>query len=294
MSPPDSIGSRFYSGIGGQLDFIRGAARSEGGKPVIALRSTAKGDAVSRIVPRLHAAGVVTTRGDVHYVVTEYGVADLWGKSVRERAMALINIAHPRFREELLAEAKRQHLVYEDQILMPAARYPWQWETTETLKDGRPVLFRAVRPTDEPLMKDLFYSCSDQTIYDRYFGYVKAMPHEKLQRVVNVDYVNEMTVVAIAEAEEGVERMAAAGSYLLDRATNMADVSFLVQDSYHGLGIGTVLLRQLMKVARSNGVRGFTADVFSHNRPMLQVFHKSGRELKSTLSGGVYHLEFLL
>ncbi|HQU73165.1 MAG TPA: acetyl-CoA hydrolase/transferase C-terminal domain-containing protein, partial [Calditrichia bacterium] len=94
----DSIGHHFYSGIGGQVDFVRGAARSLEGKPIIALRSTAQNGRVSRIVPSLQlGAGVVTTRGDVHYVVTEYGVADLWGKSVRERALALINIAHPDF-----------------------------------------------------------------------------------------------------------------------------------------------------------------------------------------------------
>lgn len=110
----DSIGDSFYSGIGGQVDFIRGSARSEGGKPIIVLRSTAKQGAVSRIVPHLHeGAGVVTTRGDVHYVATEYGVADLWGKSVRERALALISIAHPDFRPDLLAEARRRRLIYE-------------------------------------------------------------------------------------------------------------------------------------------------------------------------------------
>ena len=98
----DSIGTRFYSGFGGQLDFIRGASRSNGGKPIIALPSTAKSGTLSRIVPHLmQGAGVTTTRGDVHYVVTEYGVADLYGKTIRERAKALINIAHPNFREEL-------------------------------------------------------------------------------------------------------------------------------------------------------------------------------------------------
>jgi 4-hydroxybutyrate CoA-transferase len=108
----DSLGCRFYSGIGGQVDFIRGAARSVGGKPIIALPSTAKGGEVSRIVPVLkEGAGVVTTRGDVHYVVTEYGVADLWGRTVRERAQALINVAHPRFRDELRAEAQRRNLL---------------------------------------------------------------------------------------------------------------------------------------------------------------------------------------
>ena len=104
----DSIGRSFYSGFGGQTDFIRGAARSKGGKPIIALPSTAKDGTLSRIVPMLDfGAGVVDTRADVHYVVTEYGVAHLFGKSVRERAHELIRIAHPKFREELTHWAVR-------------------------------------------------------------------------------------------------------------------------------------------------------------------------------------------
>jgi 4-hydroxybutyrate CoA-transferase len=102
----DSIGSRFYSGVGGQVDFIRGAARSKGGKPIIAFLSTARQGSVSRIVPALNqGSGVVTTRNDVHYVVTEYGTASLHGKTVRQRAKELINIAHPKFRDELTKAA---------------------------------------------------------------------------------------------------------------------------------------------------------------------------------------------
>jgi acyl-CoA hydrolase len=105
----DSIGTYFYSGFGGQVDFIRGAARSLGGKPIIALPSTAKDGTVSRIVPMLDpGAGVVTSRADVHYVVTEYGVAYLHGKNIRQRVEALINIAHPTFREELMEYASKQ------------------------------------------------------------------------------------------------------------------------------------------------------------------------------------------
>ncbi|HEX7177165.1 MAG TPA: GNAT family N-acetyltransferase [Pyrinomonadaceae bacterium] len=287
----DSIGSRFYSGIGGQVDFIRGAARSEGGKPVIALRSTAKGDTLSRIVPRLQGAGVVTTRGDVHYIVTEYGVADLWGRNVRERAMALINIAHPRFRQELLAEAKRARLVYDDQILLHTASYPKQWERIEPSKDGTSVYLRAVKPTDEAMMKELFYTCSEQSLYDRYFQVVKAMPHEKLQRIVNVDYENEMSVVARMR-EGGHERIVGAASYTLNPATNTADVAFLVHDEYQARGLGTLLLQHLMRIARSKGVAGFTADVLAHNHAMLKVFHNSGCEMKSSLADNVYQLEF--
>jgi len=104
----DSIGLKFYSGVGGQLDFIRGAARSKGGKPIIAFLSTAKDDEISRIVPMLYeGSGVTTTRNDVHFVATEYGIAALHGKTVRQRAEALIGIAHPKFRDELRAEAKK-------------------------------------------------------------------------------------------------------------------------------------------------------------------------------------------
>jgi len=104
----DSIGTKFYSGIGGQVDFIRGAAHSDGGKPIIALPSSTKDGKISRIVPTLKpGAGVVTSRGDVHYVVTEFGIAELYGKTVQERAKALIEVAHPDFREELTAYASK-------------------------------------------------------------------------------------------------------------------------------------------------------------------------------------------
>jgi 4-hydroxybutyrate CoA-transferase len=108
----DSIGYRYISGFGGQLDFIRGAARSKGGKPIIALCSTAADGTISRIVPHLReGAGVVTTRGDVHYVVTEYGIAYLYGKTHRQRCRALLEIAHPKFREELERQAQGLNLI---------------------------------------------------------------------------------------------------------------------------------------------------------------------------------------
>lgn len=108
----DSIGFNFYSGIGGQVDFIRGAARSRGGKPIIALPSTAQNDRISRIVPHLKTgAGVVTSRGDVHHVVTEYGVAYLHGKTVRERCQSLMRVAHPKFRDELSRFAKERRWI---------------------------------------------------------------------------------------------------------------------------------------------------------------------------------------
>jgi acetyl-CoA hydrolase len=108
----DSIGTAFYSGVGGQLDFVRGAARSEGGMTFIALPSTAKGGTVSRIAPTLQlGAGITTTRNDVHYIATEFGVADLFGRTINERVHALVNIAHPDFRDELMAFAYKQNWI---------------------------------------------------------------------------------------------------------------------------------------------------------------------------------------
>ncbi|MHC5083310.1 MAG: acetyl-CoA hydrolase/transferase family protein, partial [Planctomycetota bacterium] len=154
----DSLGYKFYSGIGGQVDFIRGCARSRGGKPIIAMPSTAKDDTISRIVPKLSdGAGVVTTRGDIHYVVTEYGIAYLHGKSIRERVLSLINIAHPKFRKELIQAAKAQHYVHPDQIEMEweNVRYPQELERFETVKDGTEIYFRPVKPTDEKALSDM-------------------------------------------------------------------------------------------------------------------------------------------
>ncbi len=159
----DSLGTRFYSGIGGQVDFVRGASRSKGGRPIIALPSTTDDATISRIVPTLKpGAGVVTSRGDVHYIVTEYGTAYLHGKTVRERAVALINIAHPKFRPWLMAEAKARHLVYADQIEIPmhTPSYPQDLERWIDLSDGARAFLRPLKLTDEPLLRELFYQLS--------------------------------------------------------------------------------------------------------------------------------------
>ncbi|HSG28294.1 MAG TPA: acetyl-CoA hydrolase/transferase C-terminal domain-containing protein, partial [Candidatus Krumholzibacterium sp.] len=193
----DSIGNYFYSGIGGQVDFVRGASRSKGGKPVIVLPSTARGGEVSRIVPYLdQGAGVVTSRGDVHYVATEYGIVNLHGKNLRERALALISIAHPDFRDQLVDYAKERHLVHLDQMHLglPGRNYPEQYEQ-EAEFDGTTIFFRPVKPTDEAMQREFFYSLSDESVYYRFFNRIKAMPHEKIQPMVNIDYTEEMAIV---------------------------------------------------------------------------------------------------
>ncbi|NIA09146.1 MAG: 4-hydroxybutyrate CoA-transferase, partial [Nitrospiraceae bacterium] len=187
----DSIGSKIYSGIGGQVDFNSGAAKSYGGKAIIALPSTTSDGATSRIVSKLSpGAGVVTTRGDVHYVVTEYGVAYLHGKSVRERALALISIAHPRFLETLLKEAieakyLRKELADVGESFIVA---PHEAKTSLLLEDGTKITFRPIHPTDEPKIKDLLYTLSQDAIYSRFMTHIQRFPYRQIKDFVYIDH----------------------------------------------------------------------------------------------------------
>ena len=286
----DSIGSRFYSGIGGQVDFIRGASMCPGGKPIIALRSTAKNGTISRIADALEpGSGVVTSRGDVRYVVTEHGVADLLGKSVRERAMALIAIAHRDFRGELLAAAKQRRYVFADQI-PPRSIFPGRYDTRITTKDGAKLRVRPISVTDEPKLRDLFYNLSEETVYKRWMAVMKRMPHHQLQTYVDVDYKSTTALVAETSSPNSEPEIVAVARYSNIPATDHADVAFVVRDDWQGRGVGTALMRLLSDLARDSGFTALEADVLAGNGAMLHVFHKTAPQLTSTLESGVYKL----
>jgi GNAT superfamily N-acetyltransferase len=273
---------------------MRGAARSEGGKPIIALLSTAKDGAFSRIVPRLkEGAGVVTTRADVHYVVTEYGVAYLHGKTVRERTLALINIAHPNFRDELLRAARERKLVHPQQIACAATPYPRKYETSHIFPDGLTIFFRPVQPSDEGLLKELFYSHSPETVLHRYFTPLKHLPQEQVQKFVTLDYENDMALVGLISFE-GRQKMIAVARYFRDRASTEAEVALTLHDDYQKRGIGTYLMRYLAKVAVDHGITTFRADVLSGNTGMMRVFHKLSRKVEVEAHEGVQKVRVTL
>jgi GNAT superfamily N-acetyltransferase len=289
----DSLGSSFFSGIGGQVDFNRGAARSHDGKAIIALPSTARGGSVSRIVTTLTpGAGVVTTRGDVHYVVTEHGVAYLHGKSVQNRALALISIAHPDFRERLLKEAVEAKYVRPEMADVEGRLVvgPQDLRGSFVLDDGTQVNFRPIHPTDVEGMQELFYALSQETLHYRFMQDVRRIPQKQLLDFVFVDHRRDVAVVGTVPEAHG-EEIVAIGRYYLDSASNRAEVAFTVRDGWQGRGIGSYLLRSLVTIARRNGIGGFTAEVLRENRAMQAVFNHSGLKVSSRLEEGVYHFD---
>lgn len=282
----DTIMGRFFSGIGGQVDFIRGAAKSRGGKPIIALPSTAKDGTVSRIRPAVEeGAGIVTSRGDVHYVVTEHGVADLWGKSIRERAMALIEIAHPDHRADLLAAAKERRYVFADQVA-PRARCPWELARTVRLLSGETALVRPVRLSDEPALQDMFYRLSAESTFLRFMGHRSVFSHEEMQSLCDLDYASNMALVVCVGDEH--EDIVATARYDVDASTGLAQIGLAVLDAWQGKGIGTILLARMQEIARARGLAGLSADVLASNKAMLRLFEESGMDVKLELREGVY------
>ncbi len=289
----ESIGGTFYSGIGGHQDFMRGALMARGGRTILAMKSTAVNDTVSRIVPSLsESAGITLNRGDVRYVVTEYGIAYLHGKNVRERAMSLISIAHPKFRTWLIEEAKKRGIIFRDQAFIPGKRgeYPENLETHRTTKTGLQLFLRPVKISDEPLLKDFFYSLSDQSLNRRFLSLRRDMPHERLQDFVIIDYTREVVILAVIGDADN-ELIVGVGQYSIDEASHTAEVAFAIGDNYQDRGIGQEMLSYLTYLARREGLLGFTAEVRIDNRPMLHLFEKGGFDLKKKSDAGVYDLK---
>jgi GNAT superfamily N-acetyltransferase len=286
----DSEDGHFYSGIGGQVNFNRGAAASKGGKAIVVLPSTGDNGSRSRIVPFLtKGAGVVIPRGSAHYVVTEFGVAYLHGKSIQERALALISIAHPDYREQLIKDAVRARYLSEDFADVEERFIFLPQEITNVshvLKDGTQVNFRSIMPTDEPRMKDLLYALSQETVYYRFMSSNPQFTHQHIKNYVYIDHRRDVAIVGTVPEAHGDE-IIAVGRYFLDDRTNMAEVAFVIRDEWQNMGLGRFMFNHLVKIARNNGIAGFTAEVLPGNRRMQAIFNHSDMKVKTTYEEGV-------
>ncbi len=289
----ESIGKYFYSGIGGQTDFMRSAVLSRNGKAILTLPSTAENGKVSRIVPFFkEGAGVTLNRGDVHYVITEYGIAYLKGKNLRERAMELISIAHPAFRSWLIEEARNSSLIYKDQAFVAGTEgeYPENLETYRTTKTGLEVFLRPVKISDEPLVKDFFHRFSSDSLYRRFFSRWPDLPHDFLQKFVIIDYTKKMVILAVNQ-KGGKEEVIGIGQYWIEENAHTADVALAIRDDYQNKGVGYQLFSYITYLAKKQGLLGFTASILMENDPMLRLCRKMGFHIEKTGSAGVYDLK---
>lgn len=292
----DSEDGHFYSGIGGQVDFNRGAAKSPGGRPILVMPSTTR-DGKSRIVTTLsNGSGVVVSRGTVHYVVTEYGVAYLHGKSVQDRTLALVSIAHPDHREQLLKQAiearfiRREFADVEGKFVVASEDL---MKTSFLLDNGTQVNFRPVHPTDEPSMRELLYDLSKETLYYRFMSHNQRFGQKQIQNFVYVDHRKDVAIVGTVPEAHG-DDIVAVGRYYLDERTNRAEVAFVVRDEWQNKGLGSFLFSHLITIAKASGISGFTAEVLRDNKRMQAIFNHSGYNVRSQVEEGVcsFRIEF--
>jgi acyl-CoA hydrolase/GNAT superfamily N-acetyltransferase len=282
----DSEDGELYGGVVTQSLMHSAAAHSPGGRAVVCL-STQTPDGTSRIKARLGPSeAVAIPRASVHYVVTEYGTAYLFGHSLRERAVALIELAHPSDRVELLAQAVELGLVPKTQQLRSRGAYPGEEERVVTLRDGGSVRLRPARTGDANELQDLFYRMPPHDVYTRFFRHLTTLPLSTAEHMSSVSFEDEVTFLAVV-GDWGSERVVGTASYYRDPTSGTADAAFMVDPQWKGRGLGRALMDTLVDYARRHGVVALTADVLSENIAMLRLFRSSGLDMTVHTSQGV-------
>jgi RimJ/RimL family protein N-acetyltransferase len=288
-----SAGWTVFEGSGGDQDFMRGATLSPGGRSIVCMRSVSPSGRSNIVPSHSPTASVIMNRGDVHFVVTEFGAAYLGGKSLRERAMALIEVAHPNHREDLMAQARALGYIYADQsyfrMISPELRE--RIEARAVFKGDLKAQVRALRPTDESMLRDLFYQLSERSVYFRYFSKRRSMPHDNLQQYVGLSADKGLSLVVTIDPREN-RRMIAEGRYVFGQDDPYPDVAVMVAEEFTGKGIGTFLLKYLCDIAKERGIEGFRADVLPDNDPMLAIMKKLPYRTRKRYESGVMEMRF--
>jgi acyl-CoA hydrolase len=281
----DALPYNHFSGVTGMLDFIRGSAASEDGKAILMLTSTDVSGKKSRIVPKLVDTAVVVPRGDVQYVVTEYGAVNLFGKSLQERAMAMISIAHPDFRDELFHQAKEMGLLSVERTLHDSLHgiYPVKLEEVIDIH-GEEVTIRPAKPVDERRIQEHYYNLDKEDVVSRFFHEKNSFMREEVEGVSQIDYIKDLTLVALV-GEFGFGNVIAVGEYLLDESKNMAEVAFSVIKAYQGKGLGKLFIHKLAVAARENGIAGLMAFTSPQNKGMIRLFKTLPYKIDSFYDG---------
>jgi acyl-CoA hydrolase/GNAT superfamily N-acetyltransferase len=280
----DALPYNYFSGVSGMLDFTRGAAMAPGGKSILLLPSTDTKGQKSRIVPLLNDISTVIPKGDVNYVATEFGVVNLFGKSLQERALALISIAHPDFRDELFQRAREFGLISADRSPEKILHgvYPQRLEETFEI-NGETVVLRPAKPVDERRIQEHFYHLDKHDVVARFFHNKTSFVRDEVEGVSQVDYIKNLTMLAIV-GEVGFGQVIGVGEYLLDPTDNMAEVAFSISKAYQGQKIGKRLIRIMAKAARENGISGFMAYTSPQNKGMINLFNTLPYKVRTAVS----------
>ncbi len=279
------------SGPAEVMDFINGAELSEGGRAIFAMTSRDRNAEPNMLASIADLPNQFGAFESVSAVVSEYGVAYLEGRTVRERAQALIDIAHPDDRAGLVEIARRRNIVYPNQIFIAESGrlYPADITAVHTFRGDIKIRFRAIRPSDEEGMRHLFYRFSEEAVYYRYFHSIRSMPHTKMQEYVNVDWNQVMSIVGLV-GEEKKGRIIAEARYIKIPGSAFAEIVFVVDETYQRLGVASFLYGMLIRLARERGIKGFVADVLFSNTGMMHVFQKNSLPVKARLEAGVFNL----
>jgi len=287
----DALAFNNFSGVTGIVDFFRGASMSPGGKSILMLTSTKNNGTESRIVPQLHNRAVVLSRGEVQYVVTEYGSVNLFGKSIQERAIALISIAHPDFRDMLFDQAKALGFLGPERSLREEmhATYPLHLEETRIIKRTK-ITFRPVKLIDERPLQEHYYGLDQIDVVSRFFHEKTSFVSKQIERTFIIDYSRDLTIVAV-EGEPGFERVLAVGEYYTNPETNMAEIAFSVQKEWQGQGLSSIVIKKLAEAAKGNGIAGFSAYTSKDNERMIKLFHSLDYEVTIKSEGGMVSLD---
>jgi acyl-CoA hydrolase/RimJ/RimL family protein N-acetyltransferase len=281
-----------YGGVSTGPAFHRGALASPGGMAIVCLasRTPAGRSAISLELGPDEAVAI--PRADVHWVVTEYGTAYLFGRSLAERAVALIDIAHPDVRGELLDAAIARGLVGRRQQLRSRTAYPVAEVREARLRDGREVQIRPTRTSDTGAMQELFYRLSEEDVQTRFFQKLTSLTDTAAQHLCSVDYEDEMAFAAVVGPSAN-EHIVATSTYFLNPASGLAEVAYMVDPDWQGAGLGTILHAGLVDYARDHGARGLTADLLSGNSRMLRIFERGDHSISVETDAGVTEVTML-
>jgi acyl-CoA hydrolase/RimJ/RimL family protein N-acetyltransferase len=286
----DQFEGEFYSGVSTQPDFMRGAAFSPGGKPIICLRSTTEDGKSSRIRSLLREGeGVTVARCDIHYVITEYGIAYLFGKSIRERALALIEIAHPDFRTSLLEEAKSLNYVHSAQVLKSHDAYHVENERSVKLKNGSTIRLRPARASDAVVLQNFFHHMSQEDRYTRFFQRLNALTFNEVQRLCNVDQHREVAFLAVTGTREN-EIVVGNSCYFVNPSTNLGEVAYMILPEWQGTGLGSAMQSCLMDHAKRQNLRGFVAEILTDNKNMVRLAKRACDNVSVTRHEDTYEV----